>query len=524
MSIKTKNMKKLFLATCVTTALVGLQACNADDPDVGDSSAKSAFGGRLIDGYLAGATIYIDLNRNNRRNAGEPYAITDKDGYFSESKEGVNYCREGAPENESRHCLNSVLADSDVLIRTYGGFDVATGEPFTGSLSREVKVSTTGVVNNSVVSPLTTALAAAEDKEKLLADLGITESDLDVDFLSEDEFSSALTGKALGLHKVATAFSEVVDSVYTEFGEDSDLPSNSYELVYKGLVNNAPADGVWTEADLFAAFEAAEQTAIDLYVGAGLSNAAVAPEDIVAAVNGAKVILGVIGTSFSSETTFDNLNQNLLGVELVTTKIVYEKAESDEVDTIVNELGDPGSNLNQTLSNVNADFQGLAKTKIDDSTDYDSLVVVDPQNLGDPIDKQLSINYEDEDASGAFHIFFKGTEGSSSGTLVTCLTYTTTDQSELDDSDFDLEDVNTAGNWFNIDAKSMVVTLTFGGGNYDVVLASKGLDAEQRQKYSFSYGGENVSWYSNNGLIANDDTNALPVPVSNDDCSATLGD
>lgn len=522
MSNNSKISKKLVIASCVSLAILGLQACNGEDPDMGSVEAKSAFGGRLIDGYLAGATIYVDLNNNNRRNAGEPFALTDQDGFFSESKDGVDYCRDGAPENEARHCLRAVLSDPNVIIRTYGGFDVSTGEPFTGSLARDVTVGANGVVPSSVVSPLTTALSAADDKAKLLTDLGIVETDLDVDFLSEGEFSSALTGKALALHKVATAFSELIDERYTQFGEDTNLPNNSYNLVYKGLVSQAPADGVWTETDLEMAFESAIANANAAYTAEGLNSPFIGPSEIVAVVNSAKTILGVVEASFTAETSFSDLKKNLLGVELVTTKIVYEKVSTEEVTKIVTELANPDSNLNKTLANDDADFQGLAKTTIDDSTNYDDLVLVNPQSLSSPMGKQISINYDEDDAVGAFHIFFDGQEGASGGTLITCLTYTTKAGSDIDDSDFDLDDVNTAGSWFNIDDKRMVLTLTFGGGNYDVVLASKGLDAESRQKYSFSYGGENVSWYSNHGIIANDDENALPVPSSNDSCESTL--
>lgn len=522
MNIKLTSSKKLLLASCVSLAIAGLQGCNADDPDMGSTLEKSAFGGRLIDGYLAGATIYVDLNRNNRRNAGEPFAITDRDGFFSESKEGIDYCRDGAPVEEARHCLRATLSDPNVIIRTYGGFDVATGEPFTGSLARDVTVGSNGVVPSSVVSPLTTAVAAATDKEKLLTDLGIVEGDLDVDFLSEGEFSPTLTGKALALHKVATAFSELLNERYTQFGEDTDLPTNSYDLVYQGLVEQAPAGGAWSETELELAFESAIAKANAHYASAGHNAPFIGPSEVVAVVASAKTILGVVDASFKAETTFDSLKKSLLSVELVTTKIVYEKVSNDEVNKIVTELADPNSNLNSTLSDENADFQGLAKTTIDDSTNYDELVIVDPQDMTSPVNKQLSINYDEDDATGAFHIFFNGTEGNSSGSLITCLTYTTTDGSDIDDSDFDLSDVNTEGSWFNIDSKSMVITLTFGGGNYDVVLASKGLDAEQRQKFSFSYGGDNVSWYSNHGLIANDDPNALPVPTSNSSCESTL--
>lgn len=512
-------MKKLLVASCVSAALLGLQGCDADDPDVGSAVETAEFQGKLIDGYLAGATIYLDLNNNSRLNAGEPSAITDKDGYFSQSKDGIDYCREGAPEIESKHCLRAVVADTSAVIRTFGGFDLTTNEPFTGSLAREVTVSASGVVDNTVVTPLTTAVAAAEDKQQLLDDLGITEDDLDVDFLSEEEFSSELTGKALSLHKVATVFSEILDEVFDEFGQDFVLPGNSYDMVYQGLVASQPADGEWTTADLFAAFNLAEQAAADAYAEQNLSIPSVAFDVKSDAVADAVVILGVIETTISEETTFDSLEQNLLGVELVTTKIVYEEATEEEVEQIVELIEDADSDLNTLLADENADFQGLLEVTIDETTDFDELVVVDPQDLTTAANTQLSINYSDDETTGAFHIFFSGQAGTGVGTLVTCLNYESTDP-DLNQSEFDIEDVNTEGSWFNVGQNAMVLTLSLVGGTYEVMLTSKGVDGEGLYEYSFSYGGDNVSWTSINGLIANDDANALTVPQTDQDCAA----
>lgn len=514
------TMKRLLVATGVSAALLGLQGCDADDPDMGTPKELAEFQGKLIDGYLAGATIYLDLNNNSRLNAGEPNAITDQDGYFSQSKDGVDYCREGAPDFEARHCLRTVVADSSATIRTFGGFDITTGEPFTGSLARNVSVGSSGVVNNAVVTPLTTAVAAAENPAEVLDALGITEEDLDTDFLSEEEFSSELTGKALAMHKVATVFSELIDEVFDEFGEELTLPSNSYNFVYQGLVANQPADGEWSTADLLAAFDAAEQAAADSYAAAEISNIpSVSSTDRFNAVEDAVIILGVIETTLDEETTFEELEQNLLGVELVTSKIVYEDASDEEVAEIVEQVEDPNSDLNTLLADEAADFQGLLETEITEDTNFSEIVVIDPQDLTSPMNKQLSINYADDETTGAFHIFFSGTDGAVSGTLVTCLNYESTN-SDLNQSEYDIEDVNSTGSWFNIDSNSMVLSLTLGGGNYDVVLSSKGLDEEQLNKYSFSYGGENVSWTSINGLISNDDANAVPVPATDSDCAA----
>lgn len=81
----TRNLRISTLALSAVMAAV-LAACGGG----GDSSASSPtppataqLTGKAIDGYLAGATACLDLNANNRCDAGEPSAVTDSNGNFS---------------------------------------------------------------------------------------------------------------------------------------------------------------------------------------------------------------------------------------------------------------------------------------------------------------------------------------------------------------------------------------------------------------------------------------------------------
>lgn len=72
----------LILSTAMAAVLT---ACGGG----GDSStvnptppATANLTGKAIDGYLAGATVCLDLNANNRCDAGEPSAVTDSNGNF----------------------------------------------------------------------------------------------------------------------------------------------------------------------------------------------------------------------------------------------------------------------------------------------------------------------------------------------------------------------------------------------------------------------------------------------------------
>ena len=112
--------------------------------------------GRVIDGPVAFADVYIDLNCNKTKDEGEPEGQTDANGFFEVSADAV--AAEG--------CSPKIVAT--------GGTDIATGKPFTGVLKADVPSDQSKV---SAVTPLTTVLAAAptpEAKTKVLVVLGLS--------------------------------------------------------------------------------------------------------------------------------------------------------------------------------------------------------------------------------------------------------------------------------------------------------------------------------------------------------------
>ncbi|ARL96034.1 hypothetical protein [Burkholderia pseudomallei] len=128
---------------------VALAACGGG----GDSGQPSAGGGttpttptptitgKAIDGYLAGATVCLDLNNNGVCDAGEPSATTDATGQFSISYSG---------DATGKMLLVQVTPATKDLSRP-AGFQFSAS--FT--LSRVVQSSA-----NQIVTPLTTLVAA----------------------------------------------------------------------------------------------------------------------------------------------------------------------------------------------------------------------------------------------------------------------------------------------------------------------------------------------------------------------------
>ena len=105
--------------THVATSSADIQVSVANDP--------SAISGNVVEGYIAGATVFADANHNGVLDAGEAFTTTAADGSFT---------------------LNG---GSGPLVM-YGGTDISTNLSFTGTL--------TAPEGSTVVTPLTTLIVA----------------------------------------------------------------------------------------------------------------------------------------------------------------------------------------------------------------------------------------------------------------------------------------------------------------------------------------------------------------------------
>ena len=94
-------MKKTPLAMMLMATLSG---CGGGGSDGGNTdsptppSASLAMSGKAIDGYIQGATVYLDLNFNRQWDEGEPQTTTNDAGdYRLELPEDLQTCAQYAP-------------------------------------------------------------------------------------------------------------------------------------------------------------------------------------------------------------------------------------------------------------------------------------------------------------------------------------------------------------------------------------------------------------------------------------------
>jgi hypothetical protein len=143
-------------------ASITLTGCFSDSgsQDKG-STPQVQVSGLAVDGYVAGAWVYADLDNNGTRDGFEPRALTDAFGFYSYRPQiqlgdvivpERDYCRDGP----ARHCLRIAATSSEVMLRVEGGYDLMTGLPFPGGMSRQIAVPLSDSTEVLAITPLTT--------------------------------------------------------------------------------------------------------------------------------------------------------------------------------------------------------------------------------------------------------------------------------------------------------------------------------------------------------------------------------
>ena len=148
-----------------------------------------AFEGRVIDGPVSGATVFVDLDGDYVADAGEPTGTTDSNGLF--------FIEKGDVSTSSASKLISI-----------GGTDTTTNTALPDlALVSDVPTAATA---SAYITPLSTIVAAAatpEAKAEVLTALGISATDLGADatdaaavvqaFVTKDVWAQAVAGDAV---------------------------------------------------------------------------------------------------------------------------------------------------------------------------------------------------------------------------------------------------------------------------------------------------------------------------------------
>jgi hypothetical protein len=542
------NIRKKLMTTAVASAVVGLTACGGDTTgtqDVGNTSGSDANSlsrviyARAIDGYLAGATVYVDQNQNAQLDAFEPRALTDNDGYFSYNHiTGIDYC---ASDRVTQHCLRGAIsANEEVTIRVTGGYDTVTQLPFKGVLS--LRSSELNRDDLRLVTPITSMVAngsmTAEQKFQTLVDAGILQQS---GSFNDDPFNNAeqitraqitaiisrLTGQVGSLSIGHSAFEDMESSAWASsyiamasaltagvgnggsFGSVLSSPE-TLEAIMAKTIFSAVNPGQVMPANYTLPNPNAYQSLLQSTASLVALN-----EEILAALNGSasqEEIKAVLRLQMvAAERTFANPNDGELAD--LTAWVRAQVAQGNALGTDFTALGgenidvgaliassfdfDPGSNS----------ISASAKIPAGAATAFASLV-----------NNSFDVSIDKPDERGDAVLFLSGAVGARSGDITVCVRY------RSDDDGFDTTsstDPNGAmlvtGRWSLLNDHALTVSIDVAGGVRSLLLKAVGVNATGLD-YRFDFGDDLTEWSG----AAPAGFTAGAVPTSDATCKTAL--
>ncbi len=547
------------VSTLVICAL--LISCGGTGQDSASvSEFRQEYSGTAIDGHIARATVYLDSNNNGARDPWEAFAFTDDDGYYAYNPiTDTNYCAASASAEEQQFCLVTNTQLTDVVVRVNGGYDVLTGEPFLGQMSRRVYDSELGT--NSVISPITSLLSDVSDtttRNQILDVLGITDADLNTNYLDTDgagDIDETLFNTALKIHKTVSLLANRLEDTYSEIGENYGTPSDAGAAVYRNLAqelaSNTPDSldaAIGDDSLLTRVLDNAETHLQSVYTLRELD----LPADIGSPENPAgfqrsidvvnelpALVDALIATD--EEFTFADAVGAARALESVVIKAANENGVDNTIENAITFFTEASNEtlvdaLVTSLSEDNADVNGLAGNDFQGS-DFDSEIEITgaaqlPEDAapfaGLPGNSlrvsDLDLGSEPDNLKDSeVEFYFEGASTDDSGRFTACVKF-------IEDANIDgtLSDGSTRGErvegfWSLLggnESFSLLLTIELFGTSYSGILKPAGFEEIQGINYQRVRGdadGDFRVWHSALGLQSYDS-----IPADNDACEASL--
>jgi hypothetical protein len=519
------KIRKQILAGAVASGMIGLAACGGGSTgtqDVGtnasgNSGASSrAFYARAIDGYLAGASVYVDQNANGKLDAFEPRALTDNEGYFSYNhRTGTNYCADGGL---NQYCLRgNIAADAEVVIRVTGGYDTVTQLPFKGVLS--LRSSQLNRDDLRLVTPQTSMVADSSQNVQSKLDALIAAGLLQPAGSLNDDLLGGGNFEEMSRAQAAAIISRIVGEVGNRSLGSSvfeDLEQSAWSASYVAIASKL-VSGVGTETfestfSSTAALEAIARFSIFTAQNPGQvmpanyqlpnqgayqpllqasANLIALNEEVLAALQGSatpeelKAILRL--QMVAAERALKNPNDPQLDnlADWVRTQL----AQGNGLGTDLTELGDDNIDLSTLIApsfNFNPNSNSIsasAKIPAGAATAFASLV-----------NTAFTVSLDKQDEQGDAVFFVSGAANARSGDIKVCVRYTG------DDGDFDTTnstDPNGAllvgGHWSLLDDHTLTLSIDVAGGVRSLLLKAVGTNGSGLD-YRFDFGNDLSDW------------------------------
>ncbi|WP_135078455.1 cadherin-like domain-containing protein [Terasakiella sp. SH-1] len=233
---------------------------NTENTQEHPQETVTALNGKAVDGYLSGATVFVDLDKDGVQDANETDSTTtDSLGNYSLS-----------------------TTASDYIISMIGGSDIATGKAFYGVLKAPA--------GSSVVTPLTTLLTNGVSEDALKTAFGLSSS---LSLTSTDPVAGATDSTIAKLAAIGVQLQNTILQAASviEGAASGDLDDGSTG----GAVFNALANAINTQGASFDISDATKlQSVITTAAGSVLSGA-----ELTTATNAAANTAQIISSSNS---------------------------------------------------------------------------------------------------------------------------------------------------------------------------------------------------------------------------------
>lgn len=263
------------------------ETAGTGDDGSGGSEPSVTVGGRVLDPYVKGATVWLDYDNDGVRDANEPTGVTGSDGVFS------------------------VSGGSDGVLRSIGGTDSLTGVTM-GMLAAPA--------GSKVLTPLTTMMqdllssgAAATNAEAQAAIANAFDLSLDgLDLTSYDPVAAAENGSAVGMDVVTVGM--IVNTVAMTIAATLEGAGASSAEALRA-VYTAMADGLGSITKRSEAMSEATINALIEQAGANFSSIPGFDEKLSAAKGSAATAISNLANKMNSDA------QSASGPEDFFTKI-----------------------------------------------------------------------------------------------------------------------------------------------------------------------------------------------------------
>jgi hypothetical protein len=568
-SISAASTKRISLTVIASALALNLVACGGtgqDSPSATLNTSTTTFSGIAIDAALARSTVYLDANNNATRDPWEEYAFTDDEGYYSYNpKTKINYCESTTPDSQKIYCLKSSLSYTEVVVRIDGGYDLISGEPFVGSLSRRVDATSPVARTNTVISPITTLLTNIDtptERSKVLTTLNLRESDLNINYFDTDGsngINANLINASLKIQKTVSLLADRLNDNYSALNDETGVLNEPSSQVYTNLARelSSPSSSnlnsvLGDNQSLLRVLDTTEATIRNLFTSKELTlpqdlGSTETPNNLTRVVDISNQIPNLVDRLVPANET--NLNRVIGGARALETVIVKGTNETNQNDTSIDNAIDFFTNPNNTyLSDVlidtlagdRADLSGLSKNNFgsNDLDTVDKIEVASSLNesatafnmlAGKSLKvSELDLGYGPNNLQDReVELYFKGSTNDLNGTISACVKF-------IDDASTDgsLGDNNTRGElvkgyWSLLGATSskpssysVLLTIEFLGTTYQAILKPNGdvmVDNTSYKLIRFDFDGGIKSWHSLNGLVT-----TSSVPTTNKQCEERL--